>query len=353
MFRKQTIGLDIGSTNTILVTGGWDGKSLQIKQAIQATTPEETVYDGRIAQPDKITKYLKNVFQNAGIKKGEVVFSVDSSEVVQRELILPKVSDKELQAMVPFEVEAQFPVKMTDYCLEYQIMEEFTEGDKKRVRLLAAAMPREIVESYLMIARDIGLKPLGLKLQSTCSTNLFLKSKAVNDIDFDAFTTLALVDIGQSKLQISFVTQGRLAFSRTALLKGKDLKSMIASAFEATTDQAQDYLEHCSLYNIRRDSAESKSDKLTEIVQEKAEEWIQELQPIFRYYLSLNETNKIDKIILFGRHSVIPGIDEYIQEAFNRSAMTVKSLSVLDYEQIKQDIPLAYLMNAAGCLITE
>lgn len=353
MFKKQMIGIDIGSTNTILVTGIWDGKLLQLKQTVQATTPEEAVYDGRITQPEKITKYLKSVLQNTGIKKGEVVFSVDSSEVIQRELILPKATEKELHSMVPFEVEAQFPVKIADYCLEYQIMEEFVEGDKKKLRLLAAAMPKDIVENYLMITRDIGLRPAGLKLQSTCSTNMFLKSKAINDIDLDPFTTLALIDIGQSKLQISFLSQGRLAFSRTASLKGKDLKSMIISAFEVNSAQAQDYLEQCSLFNIKRDYNDSKPDKLTEIVQEKVDEWVQELQPIFRYYLSLNETNKIDKIVLFGRHSVIPGIAEYIQDVFNRPAMTIKSLSVLDLRTVKQDIPLAFLLNAAGCLIME
>jgi Tfp pilus assembly PilM family ATPase len=67
----------------------------------------------------------------------------------------------------------------------------------------------------------------------------------------------------------------------------------------------------------------------------------------------MNESNKIDQIVLYGGYSVIPGIAEYFQEVFNRPALTVKSLSVLEFNAKSPIIPLAYLLNAAGSLIQE
>lgn len=353
MFSSQTIGIDIGALNTVIVVGTWNGKTVQIKKSVKVPTPPECVRDGHITQPDKMVAYIRQVFKDHHIEKGKVIFSTENIEVIQREIVLPKVSDKELASMIPFEVESHFPIKTEDYCLEHQILEEFTEDGIKKIRVLVAAMPRDIVENYLFLSEELGLKPTGLKLQGGCITRLFTKSKSVNEITFDPFATLAMIDLGHSKMRVSFVSMGRLVFSRTVAFKTKDLTEMIATALGISAEKAEQLKSQCSLIKHGGEPLDPVGKSLREVMQDKADEWIQELQPIFRYYLSLNETNKIDQIILYGGYSVIPGIAEHFQEVFNRPALAVKSLSVLEFNNKSENVLVAYLLNAAGSLIQE
>lgn len=337
----------------MVVAGNWNGNQLVIKRVAQIPTPAETIADGHITQPDKLVLLLRQVLKENHISKGDVNFSVESTEIIQREITLPQVSDKELRSMVPFEVETNFPVKMDEYCLEYQKLEELTEDGIKKIRLMVAAMPREMVESYFNLAKGLGLKPSGLKLQAGSIARLFNKSKSINNIPLDFYSTLALIDLGQAKLGISFVSQGSLTFSRTIPSKSKNLNEMIISAFGISSEKAFELQKQSSLVKLRGEMLDPTSLKLRELLQDKADEWVMELQPIFRYYLGMNGSHKIDKIILYGGYSTIPGIDEYFQDVFNRPALTVNTLSVLDYSKKMQDVPLTYLLNAAGSLIQE
>jgi len=353
LFKKSTIGIDIGALNTVIVSGIWNGSKLQIHRTVQVPTPQEYVQEGHISQPEKMVAYMKQVFKDHHIEKGGIIFSSESIEVIQREIVLPKVADKDLVSMIPFEVESHFPIKAEDYCLEYQIVEEFSEDGVKKLRVLVAAMPRDIVESYLFVAESLGLNPLGLKLQGSSIAKLFSKTKSINDINYDPVATLALVDLGHAKMRVSFVNMGRLVFSRTVAFKTKDLVEMMASALGISESKAEGLKTQCSLIKHAEASLDPVGKSLLDVMQDKADEWVQELQPIFRYYLSLNESNKIDQIVLYGGYSVIPGIAEYFQEVFNRPALAVKSLSVLEFTAKSPIIPLAYLLNAAGSLIQE
>lgn len=353
MFSRHTIGIDIGAMNTVIVVGNWNGKTVQIKKSVMVSTPPEYIRDGHITQPDKMVSYLRQVFKDHHIEKGKVIFSAENIEVIQREIVLPKVSDKELASMIPFEVESHFPIKTEDYCLEHQILEEFNEDGIKKVRVLVAAMPRDIVENYLFLAEELGMKPTGLKLQGRSITRLITKSKSMNDLSVDPYSTFALVDLGHAKMRVSFINMGQLVFSRTIAFKSKDLKEMIASALGIAQEKAEQLISQCSLIKQAGEPLDPVSKSLRDVMQDKADEWVQELQPIIRYYLSLSETNKIDQIILYGGYSMIPGIAEYFQEVFNRPACTIKSLSVLEFNTKTENVPLAYLMNAAGSLIQE
>jgi type IV pilus assembly protein PilM len=347
------IGIDIGALNTIIISGNWNGNKLQINKTVQVPTPQDYVRDGHITQPDKMVAYMRQVFKENHIDKGNVIFSSENIEVIQRELVLPKVSEKDLVTMIPFEVETHFPIKAEDYCLEYQILEEFTEEGAKKVRVLVAAMPRDIVENYLFLAEELGLRPLGLKLQGGSVARLFAKAKSINEINIDPMATLALVDLGHAKMRVSFINMGRMLFSRTIAFKTKDLAEMIAAELGISAEKAEALKTQCTLVKSTEEPLDPVSRSLREAMTNKADEWIQELQPIFRYFLSMNENNKIDHIILYGGYSVIPGVAEYFQEIFNRPASTVKSVSVLELNVKGPQIPLAYLLNAAGSLIQE
>jgi len=353
LFSGQTMAIDIGALNTIIVVGGWNGRTVQIKKSVMVPTPLDYVRDGHINQPDKMVAYMRQVFKDHHIEKGKVIFSTENIEVIQREIVLPKVSDKELNSMIPFEVESHFPIKTEDYCLEHQVLEEFTEDKMKKVKVLVAAMPRDIVESYLFLAEELGLKPIGLKLQGGCIARLFQKTKSINEMALDPLATLALIDLGHAKMRVDFVNMGRLVFGRTVAFKSKDLAEMIAVALGVTTEKGEVLKAQCTMQKYSSDTFDPVSKSLRDVIQEKADEWVQELQPIFRYFLSMSDGNKIDQIVLYGGYSSIPGIAEYFQEVFNRPALTVTSLSVLEFTNKTQSVPLSFILNAAGSLIQE
>jgi Tfp pilus assembly PilM family ATPase len=109
--------------------------------------------------------------------RGRLVASLDSGDAILRELTLPFKSDDQIKKTYRFELESL----IHNYSIEDLVCDYFKVAEtEKGATILAAAVPRKIVESRLATLQKAGLDPSALDLDVTALFNAIAKVGAVD-----------------------------------------------------------------------------------------------------------------------------------------------------------------------------
>lgn len=130
-----------------------DGK---IRKSIEFATPEGAVEDGYIRDRDSFLYVLKRELKAGKFKKGFLVFSLNSSRVLSREVTLPLVSYRMLPGLIEAGKEEYFPVDVSNHDLAYTVLE--VDKKNKTRRLMLYAVPQKLVQQYIELADKLKYK---------------------------------------------------------------------------------------------------------------------------------------------------------------------------------------------------
>lgn len=346
----RLVSIDIGSKNIHLVTGRHKGETLEVEQAFTVPTPESAIKDGRIDDIHSLKSVIKDVFAKNKIKTKRVVFTIQSTSIITRDLSLPSVKQDELNTMVKYEIEQYLPIVASEYVIEYTFLEEFEEDNVQKSKLRVAAMPQIMVDNYFNLVKEVGLKPVALDIHTNTVAKLFSNSMMAAQSGYSMGKTYALIDFGFQNITVHILSKGRIDFSRIITLGGKDIDTDVSVSYSLTLDKAEEkkikegHLE-------QRGHEELPEEMFNDILRAKVDTWIQEIQKIFQYYISRNTGNRIDTIYIYGGTAKIKGLSTYLEQAIN---IKVKKIDDLSCVKAGGELPMfnpdSYI-NALGGLI--
>lgn len=353
MFSKKIISLDIGSKNIKIVTGKYKKGKVHIDNDIVFPTPLHSINDGDIMDKSRLAEAIKNMLSMNNIKIKDTYCTTNSTEVINREIIVPKADEDELDTVVQFEVQQYLPIILDDYILQYRVLEEIedesSENSLKRLRVFVIAYPKRIGEQYLKLIQDIGLNPLALDVNLNAVSKLFREDSNINEELHKSEETIAVIDMGKESININIFSNGEIEFTRNIASGGEILDRSICKKYDITLEEAEKRKkQYCDLMG------ENKTEVLVElniIIKNTINEWIDEMSRIFQFYRNRRIGNKIDKIYLYGGGSRLKGLEEYMSSILNIPVSKISSMSniVLGKDANKED--LDYYLNAIGAII--
>src|SRR5215471_11192548 len=206
--NKPIFGLDVGhgSLKVMQVAeAGGGGKPSRIVGYGTTTFDSSALDNGVIRKPEVIAEALLNLFKGqliGDITTRRVTVAIPSYRSFSRSMQLPKLSSKDLREAVRLEAEQYIPVPLNDLYLDYMVTRVGQEADD----LLAIAVPKEIVDSYLILARMVGLEVMLVEPTMAADSRLFAHDK-YNDI------ASVIIDFGSLTADIS-------VFNKTTLVTG-------------------------------------------------------------------------------------------------------------------------------------
>ncbi|MGO1713397.1 MAG: type IV pilus biogenesis protein PilM [Senegalia sp. (in: firmicutes)] len=310
MFGKKVLSLDIGNKNIKILQSNITNKIFTLEKAITIETPKNSIDDGNIMNSEYLSSYIKENLDKEGIKAKYGIITLDYSNIISREIILPSAKKDEIEEMVKYEIEEFLPITMSDYVLDYRKREEFIDKDNsKKLRLLVVAIPKKIVKGYMELLNTLELEPLALDLNSNAISKLVLKGIKLNGKAIEKKNTVTFLDIGHKNTNISFISDGINMFNRVINTGTSDLS-------EDITDQ-----------------------------------YLRSIEKIFTYYNNLNRDEKIEKIYLYGGGAKFKEIDRYIESYFNISVEILKDISPLKTSKMMKDTNEVNYLNNIGCII--
>lgn len=332
-FVKQqslTIGLDIGSHAVKICELEESGRQTRLVSLGSARLPAEAVEDGELRDPSAVAQVIKKLIDNLQIKGKKVGISISGYSVILKKINLAVMGEQELEEHIQSEAEQYIPFDLADVYLDFQDLKTNTdEEDRTDVMLVAAK--KEVVDGYLQMLQDVGLKTVLVDVDAFALENSY-------EVNFGQEGNVVLVDIGSSKMNINIVSQGSSLFARDVVLGSSQLTEQIQNRFDCDIDQAE-------ALKIGALPAEDKQEELQEVFVSTIISWVMEIQKAIDFYNSNFPDAPLSKIVISGGGAKVSGIAQYFSEEM---ALPVEVFNPFVKTEVNTDkIDPDYLENIA------
>jgi type IV pilus assembly protein PilM len=300
----KVLGIEIGENLIKVCETNMGAGARRVSGCAVFQTPPNAVTDGEISDLDAVAAVIKENLHKAGLRNKKAVFTIASSRIATREVILPPVRDTKLKTLVEANASDYFPVDMSNYQIAHTLIDRKAAGQDAGCRVLVMAAPVSILEGYFTLAKLLGFQIQALDYIGNSQYRLF------ETLPADGVTMY--VDIDTSFSITTVVRKNRLLMQR---LFPSGIDDYVLGYMSGADKSPDDYLA-----SIRELSSEyfmpeygqtfpmsELSDNLSRLVGI--------ITRIADYFNSSNWETPIDKLVLTGVGSSVVGLKSAIAEA--------------------------------------
>lgn len=159
----RVISIEIGSSLTRVCETDYKSKTHKVYRYFTIPTPEGIMNDGVLMVTPEYTAALQTAILDNKMKAKQVVFSITSGRIVNREAVIPFVKESRLEEVVKANATDYFPVDLSKYQLTYNILGT-VDGiqDSKQYKLLILAAPLALLNGYYEFAKALKLEVMAI-----------------------------------------------------------------------------------------------------------------------------------------------------------------------------------------------
>lgn len=287
--------------------------------------------NGVIRKPELIAEALLRLFRHeliGSITTRRVAIAIPSYRSFARSMQLPKLAAKELEEAVRLEAEQYIPVPLGELYLDYMVTRQGTDTDE----LLAVAVPKEIVDSYLALARMVGLEVMLVETTMAADARLFGRDNQ------DA--TSVIIDIGSLTADISIFHKHTLV-TGTVPAGGLIFTNRIKDALGVTPAEAGVIKTKYGL------SVSKKQSEIVHALEPTLQQLTKEIRRMIRYHEEhYDAAAPISQVMVFGGGANMPGLSEYLTNALRLPVRVHDPWQYLDYHGLQAPSKADKLMYA-------
>jgi type IV pilus assembly protein PilM len=318
--KKSVAGLDIGSSSVKMVE--LDGKSGQFSLVALGyqNLPDDTIIDGQIMELNVVSDCIQSVCGNFGVNADHVVTGVSGHSVIIKNIVLPPMSQDELEESIDWHAEEHIPYDLADVTLDYQV----TQSTSNSTHVLIAACKRERIDNVRQAVQLAGKEPFIIDVDTFALQNCYELNYQPSES-----TVVTLLNIGASTMNVNIVKGTRSLFTRDITVGGSQFTDVLQRNLGLSFQQAEAVkrgVNH-AVEGIEEKSIEPLMNNVTEIV-------AMEIQKTFDFYRATTEDNHtvVQKILISGGGSKLQGL------AHDLSARLELPVEVMDpFRNIKVD----------------
>ena len=344
---RAVISIDLGSNSIKVAEGKLQKNILNINKLIEVKTPENTVYDGRILDENYIVAILDKLIKENNIKAKDVIFTTNSSSIINRDILIPSVADEELDTVVKYEIQQYLPINLNDYVIQYVFLEEaLSENKETKLKINVTAFPEKMALSYYNVINSLALNPYILDVNYNSINKL---------ANFGEFTlnnkntiegTVAFVDMGATSINVSIFKDGKIDFTRMIKIGGDNIDLALGESMNMSI-KSTEFIKMKEVDLLDNDEGNIK----TKTIQKVVDEVLEELERIIQFYRNKSNSS-IDKLYVFGGLSRFKNMDIYLGEKLNIKSSKIneiKNVNLGNDALFTKDLSL--YLNAIGAII--
>lgn len=338
---KKIISIEAGIQWTKVALVDYRKKNPPVHEAFAFRTPEHAVEDGYIRDKDSFAKALKAELARRQIYEKNVVFTLSSSKVVTREVIIPHVKDNKIKGIIDAQSRDYFPMDISGYTISYSKMEVLEEDGKKQLKLLLVAIPDNLLSNYVSFAELAGLK---------VETFDYIGNGCVQLLCDSFLEDAVVIQLEEQATVISIIENKKLAFQRvTPYGYGATISAVIEHPILGVEDEEKAFdflLTHNVLYN-KPVMPEMANAQERELKQTQANEAYEDLAEALRYHLRIANTaldyyqNQIKKefvgnVYVVGDGSRFAGVQKLFAQELPLPLQKIDFSTVIDLRSKKE-----------------
>ncbi len=234
----KVLGIELDNGVTRVVEMDFKSKSPKIYHAFTVPTPLDLISeDGLVQENEDFRQVFKESLSRVGIVADRAVFSISSSRIINREILIPMVKESKIESLLYQNAADYFPVNISDYKLIYNILGKVDEEGKRMHKLLVCAVPRDMIRSYYQFANYVGLDIAAIDF---AGNGIFQAIKAsVRDLVKETVgtdKTELFVSVYSEHAILTFVKEGTICLQR---MLSVGTSSIMAQLLPESIDETQ------------------------------------------------------------------------------------------------------------------
>lgn len=281
---KKVLSIEIGTQVVRVCEMDYKKVNPRIYQMLEFETPMGTVEDGYIRDKQGFTAALKEQLITARIRTTDVVFSINSTKIANREVVIPAVKDNKIGAMIMANATEYFPVDISDYTLVHSVLERFQDADSKKIKLQVLAVPNSLVKNYYGTAKALGFHVENIDYYGN-SFYQMVKKQVGSGIN-------VAIQINDDTTMINIIDKEALVLQRTVPYGIKQVVDTVienGSIFGKTTEKdAIEFLTKEDVLNVELSAGEQKKGAMPTIASDSYDRAMKEIKAREDVTLSLN-----------------------------------------------------------------
>ena len=301
--NKSMVGVDIGSSSVKAVELRGKGGDFQLLSLGYEGLQPDSVVDGQIMELNAVSTAIGNIFNEHKIKTTKVAAGVNGHSVIVKNIVLPQMTEDELQESFAWHAEEHIPFDISDVNLDYHV----TGSTPDEIHVLMAACKRDKVANLKQTIQLAGKQPAVIDVDAFALQNCY-------ELNYDPQPghIVALLNIGASTTNINILNGARSVFTRDASFGGNQYTSLLQKELGLTFDQAErvkrgmpvpDDVEHREIEPIL--------DTVSDIL-------ALEIQKTMDFYRATVEDGEsaVQRILVSGGGSKLKGLVEFLSKRF-------------------------------------
>jgi type IV pilus assembly protein PilM len=162
---------------------------------------------------------ITDILVTEKISEREAIICINSGMILYREIEIPKPKSGNETFVIETIIQNEMSLG-DDYNITYSISEEIATDEGPKLKVIAAACPQKIIDIYLELARQVGLRTKLVVVSNNNITRLVRRSSV-----YKAFSPLLLMQIDRNFININLYNKGAVAFSRYTKIDASDYEN--------------------------------------------------------------------------------------------------------------------------------
>jgi type IV pilus assembly protein PilM len=336
MAKKQNyLGIDIGGGSLKVVELKPVGNRPQLVTYGYVDESYNIIKDDTPDARREIANHLRELLKQSRVTSNRAVSALPSFSVFSSIINLPAMARKDLISAVRWEAKKFVPIPLEEMILDWEVLKEpgqatsdgektyakkeKDEKDKEKpkdkdakgetakgnLKVLLTAAPKNLVNRYVELFKEVGLQLVGLETESFALE----RSLVGNDLN-----PVMVVDLGSRSTSIIIFSAGVPILNRSIDVGGRSVTKGLAETMGLSESQAEQYKRDMSI-SLEKEPLE----KLPRPVAYMINSLINEMRYILNIYQSQSR-QPVSKVILTGGSCFVAGLTDYIYNIFNIKA---------------------------------
>ncbi|HKP46369.1 MAG TPA: type IV pilus assembly protein PilM [Pyrinomonadaceae bacterium] len=301
--KTSMVGVDVGSSSVKAVELQGKSGDFQLLSLGFETLQSDSVVDGQIMELNAVSDAIGNIFNEHKIKTTRVAAGVNGHSVIVKNIVLPQMTEDELQESFAWHAEEHIPFDITDVNLDYHV----TARSEDAIHVLLAACKRDKIANLKQAIQLAGKQPTVIDVDAFALQNCY-------ELNYEPQpgNVVALLNIGASTTNINILNGVQSVFTRDATFGGNQYTSLLQKELGLTFDQAESVKRGMAL----PEGAEQR--EIGPILDTVSDILALEIQKTMDFYRATAEdgNSAVQSILVSGGGSKLTGLVDFLANRF-------------------------------------
>lgn len=284
------------------------GKSITVHKTVTIPTPEGCYSDGVLVNVEVLAKAMKLAMDENRFQSNNVCFSISTTRLATKEVLIPNVKANKIAQIVEANATEYFPVNLDEFIIQHTFLEKVEDQGQEKIKILVAAIPTEVVESYYSLAKTLGLKVAFIDYAGN-STYQIMKQQVGEEISL-------VIQVENDGTVVNIFSHNVLQLQRIVPYGKSLLVNAVMEKYGLKYEAAVEKLQVETVLHSRFDGDE---------VTESLRYLVGNVNRIIDYYVSRNHTS-IEKSYLIGHATTIKGMATLLSNEMNMPLIKVDAI---------------------------